>query len=71
MVPNVVRGKWRGTLKATFSFNRTGPVGGWVRFSFMGEPVAPSESLEMLSSTETPRSLATTIQPQQGLAPLK
>ena len=70
-VPNVVRGKWRGTLKATFSFNRTGPVGGWVDFSFVGEPVAPSESLARLSSMGLPRSLATTIQPQEGLAPLK
>jgi hypothetical protein len=53
-MPNVRRDGWLGSVTATFLFNRTGEVGGTVKFSF---------------GSEEP--LATTIQPQHGLAPLK
>ena len=71
-VPNVVRGKWRGTLTATFLFNRTGEVGGTVDFSFRSdEPPAPQEGKVLCTTRERPRPLVTTVQPQVGLAPLR
>ena len=71
-VPNVIRGKCRGTRTATFLFNRTGEVGGTVDFSFRGDaPSVPLQGQVLCFTTERPRPLATTIQPQEGLAPLK
>ena len=71
-VPNVIRGEWRGTLTATFLFNRTGEVGGIAKLSFLSaESPVPTDGKRVLGTVAMPRPLATTIQPQEGLAPLK